>query len=723
MPNLEGAVNDAREMAQVLRGKYQFQSIDSLYNQQATRDGILSAIGRLIAQSRAGDVVVFYYAGHGSQRYNSLVPQNVSLNRLDQTIVPADANIGQFDIRNAELTALFDELLAKDVQVTLIFDSCNSGSAVRGLDPPRVRFAPYDPRDARDTANPESLTKPGRRNPALFMAAAQENQSAIEERTTGHGAFTAALLGVMRSSATSVNTPAQQVFRQVEAAMRWNPLPQVPVLKGVEAEPRRPMFGRFTGSTTNAMILALQGARGDTAILDGGAALGVGAGTELHSLDNNGALHVRVVSVELGTSRAVPIAGKITMTPGAAFVVDKWVLPAAAKMRVWIPNALSARELAAAVSGLKDLRNSPVAEWIDDPASIPDDSRPVYTVAYDNGWKLRGPTGGAIALGKPSAAEVNAAITAEQRSVGNASGRARIFVMLPPSDSLTKLLGMGDDAVSDVRASARADSARYALAGRIDASGMSYAWILPDASQRVMMRSPFPVRTEWSPSADSSTADNLVTWAKRLARINYWETVQPHNPNPFPYHLALRRVGAGPQADKLAAGLGGDSTPNLGGERYQFVLRKDPGQIGVVTPQWVYVFTIDRTGYGRLLFGRSANQLPFPDSTGRRTAPDEIPLGLPIPICPEYGIDTFGMVASVRDIGSPVATFAFPRLLDDRRRSVGGDDVADPTPEDWSIERLWIRSQPPPRSARSLLESGTAACKITEEDLLKPTSH
>jgi hypothetical protein len=737
MPDLEGAVNDAREIGQVLRGKYKFESIDTLYNQQATRDGILAAIGRLIAQSRPGDIVVFYYAGHGSQRYNSLAPQSVSLNRLDQTIVPADANIGQFDIRNTELTDLFNQLLAKDVQLTLIFDSCNSGSAVRGLDPPRVRFAPYDPRDARDPSDPESLTKPGRHNPALFIAAAQENQSAVEERATGHGAFTAALLNVMRSSATSLNTPAQQVFRQVEAALRWNPLPQVPVLKGTEAESSRPLFGRFTGPAASSMVVALQGVRGDTAILDGGAALGVGPGTELHSLADSAKVRLRVVSTELGTSRAVAVVGKLAATPGAAFVIDKWVLPTAAKMRVWIPKSVPASQLASAVASLSELRRGTVADWVADPVALPDDSRPLYTILYDNGWKLRNPSGRDVALSKPSAADAGAAITADQRRVadslsataakpgassGSAGlGRPRLFVMLPPSDMLAKTLGIGSEPTADIQASARADSARYALVGRIDSSGVSYAWVLPNASQSLMLRTPFPVRTEWFSAGNVATAGaDLADWGRRLARINYWETVQPHNPNPFPYHLAMRRVGSSASTDKTV----GDTTPNLGGESYQIVLRKNPGVQGPVRQQWVYIFTLDRTGAGRLLFGRSMNFLPALDSTGRRTAPDEIVIPTapsPITICPAYGTDTFAMVASAGDIGTPAVTFAFPEILRDRAsRSVGGENGADPVPEDWSIERLWLRSMAPPASAGDLIANGIAKCRVTRDQLLDP---
>jgi hypothetical protein len=742
MPDLDGAVNDARTMAEVLHSKYQFTAVDTLYNQQATRDGIQSAIRRLIGASKAGDVVVFYYAGHGSQRYNSLAPASVSANRLDQTIVPADANLGQLDLRNAELTQWFDELLAKDVQLTLIFDSCNSGSAVRGLAPPKARFAPYDPRDAHDASDPESVTKPGRHNPALFLAAAQENQSAFEEPGADHGAFTAALLNVMRSSSTPVNAPVQQLFRQVEAALRWSSVPQVPVLKGTGSDPSRPLFGKYSGPAASYTVLSLQGVRGasaDTAILDGGAALGIGPGTEVRFLgDSAHPIRLRVVSSDLGTSRAVAIAGKLAPTPGAAYAVDKWVLPSAARMRVWIPRPLSVQQLSVVAAALGELRKGTSADWVADPTALPDDNRPLYTVLYDaGGWKLRTPANKLVALKAASATEVAGAIDLDQRHAADSIaaeatkrraaglsapaplGRARVFVMLPPSDSLMKSLAADSASPFDIQPSARVDSTRYALVGRIDSTGLSYAWVLPNATPQAVRRSPFPVRTTWFAASDvASAADQLDEWGKRLARVSYWESVQPHSANPFPYHLVMRRAGSEKRIDKTA----GDTTPNLGGEQYQFVLRKDSTHQGPVEPQWVYIFTLDRTGLGTLLYGKSLNQMPVNDSTGRRPAPDEIPIPIaPISICPTYGTDTFAMVASARDIGSPEATFNFPAIVIDRgARGATAGEGADPNPDDWSIERIWLRSDPPPASAESLIAQGTKACRVTREQLLDP---
>ncbi len=84
----------------------------------------------LLDEPARGDTVVFYYAGHGSQRFNSLTDKPF---HLDETIVPSDASGGAFDIRDKEVARLFNQVVDKGIQLTAIFDSCHSGSIARGI--------------------------------------------------------------------------------------------------------------------------------------------------------------------------------------------------------------------------------------------------------------------------------------------------------------------------------------------------------------------------------------------------------------------------------------------------------------------------------------------------------------------------------------------------------------------------------------------------------------
>ena len=90
--NLDGSLNDVESVHELLASpKYGFaeNNIHIVEEEKATREGILQAMKKyLLDEPSRGDTVVFYYAGHGSQRYNSLTDKPF---HLDETIVPADA--------------------------------------------------------------------------------------------------------------------------------------------------------------------------------------------------------------------------------------------------------------------------------------------------------------------------------------------------------------------------------------------------------------------------------------------------------------------------------------------------------------------------------------------------------------------------------------------------------------------------------------------------------
>jgi hypothetical protein len=66
-------------------------------DQQATRDGILDALRKLVSESQPGDVVVIHYSGHGDR----LTDDNADeLDGLDELLVPVDAPYDTAGIRS-----------------------------------------------------------------------------------------------------------------------------------------------------------------------------------------------------------------------------------------------------------------------------------------------------------------------------------------------------------------------------------------------------------------------------------------------------------------------------------------------------------------------------------------------------------------------------------------------------------------------------------------------
>ena len=87
--NLDGSLNDVESIHEILASsKFGFaaNNIHVVEEEKATREGILQAMKKyLLDEPSRGDTVVFYYAGHGSQRFNSLTDKPF---HLDETIVP-----------------------------------------------------------------------------------------------------------------------------------------------------------------------------------------------------------------------------------------------------------------------------------------------------------------------------------------------------------------------------------------------------------------------------------------------------------------------------------------------------------------------------------------------------------------------------------------------------------------------------------------------------------
>jgi hypothetical protein len=146
--NLNGAAGDAGWLKTILVSKFGFadQNVIVLKDQDATRKNIIDTFRtHLIRNSKSGDVAVFYYAGHGTQRHAKATAG--SPRRLVETaILPYDArDRGVFDITQSELHTLFADLVHNTTNVTAIIDACFSSTTLRG--DAVIRFAPPDTRE------------------------------------------------------------------------------------------------------------------------------------------------------------------------------------------------------------------------------------------------------------------------------------------------------------------------------------------------------------------------------------------------------------------------------------------------------------------------------------------------------------------------------------------------------------------------------------------------
>ena len=712
--NLSGCVNDVAALREVLIARFQFApaNVHVLLESEARRAEILSQIQqRLIDEAAPGDVCVFFYAGHGSQVRN-LKSNKPSL--MDSTIVPADSAAGAPDIRNKELARLFNRALDKGVKLTAVFDSCHSGTIARGLPAGLVgRDLPPDPQVISD---PPDAGLPPEERGALIFSAAQDYQIASEwhdEHFTPHGAFTVALLKAL--SSTPAKAPAEQLFLTTQMLLQTEISGQIPVLAGITERRQKPLLGLGTSVAASGMVVAALASDFDTGLitLRGGQAIGLQLGCELRRLPrlgestNQSPITIEVVTVDgFATATGKVTAGNFkAVQSGDLFEVTRWVYPAAASLRVWLPPcSLTAAALKKLAPELEVLRGSSQIQWVDDPAAM----TPSNVLGWDaTGWTLSG----VGALGKQWRAQD---VLKKLDTTG--SGKPKLFVNLPAPVELSREMKLGKDALTNsVQAVASNIDANYWLAGHWNGTAIEYCWIRPNASEADTQLVSLPIRTDWialdgGASASAQAARQLAEAAVHTGRLKAWLTLQAHGSSGyFPYHLMLRN----PLTGQTKAT--GDRVSD--GEAYGFELVADAGaELDRVQPQWIYVLASDSWGRTVLLYptmaqGNVGNRLPYsPVDPHQTLAPREISLGNPnapklLTVQAPFGVDTYVLLTSTEPIPAP------DQLNSDGVRTRGpGDnnplqqllqnigspnrDATTGVPTDWSIQRISIRSQP-----------------------------
>ncbi len=392
--NLDGAVNDAQSMADVLTSpKFGFPSnqVVLLTNPapphpgasetilpagQTTRDGILAAMQKyLVDVPHSGDTVVFYAASHGSLRINSkgtklTVLVNGKYVPADSTLVPSDAYKGGYDVRDREMTHIFNAALDKGIHLTVILDNCHSGGISRGIQPKyRERDLPFDPRDVAEapvllpSGDPPPAPTERKDNPALVLSAVQQDQSSKETPDTipptePHGAFTAALVEALQ--VLPADAPAAVVYQRVRAVIQNEDVPdEDPDLDATAQRREQPLFGGATVASDKIRTAALGTGNNGAVWLDVGRVSGVGVGSEfIATLPNSDGqkVQLRVTALE-GIARSVaavvsPQGAKVSS--GDIFEMTKWSPAQAAPLSVWHwPATLSQADILAAAAQIQ----------------------------------------------------------------------------------------------------------------------------------------------------------------------------------------------------------------------------------------------------------------------------------------------------------------------------------------------------------------------------------
>ena len=609
--DLDGAVNDADLMNQILIDRFGFHSSDIrfLRNEQATREQILHTFqSHLIEAAGPGDVSLFYYAGHGSQVRNLASDE---ADQLDETLVPADASSGALDVRDKEMARLYRAALVKKVLLTVVLDSCHSGGMSRGVwnKTGKTRNLPPDPREVNDPPDVDPLTGKVFPDPStmgmLFIAAAREDQPAGEttvierdgagvEKEVAHGAFTAAFSQTLRSSVGSQSVA--QLCERVQAMLAGEGKTQTPICGGAERRSRNLLNHPVGGA--DFITLPIDSVLGKSTVrLRGGSALGLAPGCQLVRATGE-RTRLELTRVDLGASEAKVLGDppSAALRAGDLYKLETWVASPQAALKVFFSKDGPEKEaILATAQVLASLHGRNGLRAISEPA---EQIRPTHVLYWhEAAYHLeRFP-----AEGKPESLGV---APSAENILGALQGASnvRLWAMLPPDRSLAAAIRLGaGTANAAVTLTDDTSACTYLLAGRLNQGALEYSWILKDAFVVDADQARLPLQSDWITSPSEVT-----TLATRLARIYGWLNLTgPTGGDPlFPYQLAFVRPG---QQDAIGNG------PFKFGEQYKFALKGSPQALqqavasGGVARRYVYVFLIDSTGNATCFFPQPSN--------------------------------------------------------------------------------------------------------------------
>ena len=152
--DLNGCVNDAKAWAELLTAHYDFPSSDVtlLLDSQATKANVMAGLTALLAGAKSGDVLVFTNSSHGTYVADTSGDEP----KYDEAMCPYDCATNL--IVDDELREIFTAL-PKGVRLTVISDSCFSGSVTRVIGKDRRTTAGCASSTRRNGARPSWRTR------------------------------------------------------------------------------------------------------------------------------------------------------------------------------------------------------------------------------------------------------------------------------------------------------------------------------------------------------------------------------------------------------------------------------------------------------------------------------------------------------------------------------------------------------------------------------------
>ncbi|MCD4849260.1 caspase family protein [Arthrobacter sp. AK01] len=246
---LNGCVNDAEDLAEMMEKHYGFESsaITVLRDAKAVKKTVMAELNKLVDTAVAGTAnhIVFTFSSHGTQVPDTNGDEG---DRLDEAFACYDINNSgdAWDpdtvISDDELAALFARL-PKGVLMDVVLDTCHSGTGLKSLDlipGRRPRFLPAPtPRavianESKETRSLRDMVRTAKLSTPVLMAACRSDQTAADALIDGryNGAFT---YNFVKSLLGDSTVGRAEILKQVSKGLKSGGFDQIAQLEASTA--------------------------------------------------------------------------------------------------------------------------------------------------------------------------------------------------------------------------------------------------------------------------------------------------------------------------------------------------------------------------------------------------------------------------------------------------------------------------------------------------------
>ncbi|MEU8954221.1 caspase family protein [Streptomyces sp. NPDC048518] len=228
---LTGCVNDITAARRLLADRTGGAArIRVLLDAEATVAAVVDAVARHLGSAGPDDTALLWFSGHGTEWRATGADLLIEATGRNQALVCADG-----PLPDKRLGALLASVAARGPHTAAVLDCCYSGGATRDAEltarwtPPAVEWPLTAPTAARDLPAPDGSPR------HVLLAASRLDQLSYEGEFGGrrHGAFTHALLGVVREAGPDATY--RELLAAADARLQRNGGGQQPVLYPADA--------------------------------------------------------------------------------------------------------------------------------------------------------------------------------------------------------------------------------------------------------------------------------------------------------------------------------------------------------------------------------------------------------------------------------------------------------------------------------------------------------